>query len=222
MDVLFSLADADHGFSGGIGIGRRFTFGICFIVIAHFLFYALDENSKIEKLDLAKMFVFCLLAVLSKQAYIFLPLLYLMIPRRKFKSAAMYWIIFFALLAACFAGVGAWSYIVKPIYMPYRGDIDINPDEQISFILSNPLNFLKIAVANYIIRAPYYFVTFFGQLTWLDLFVPRWLTVFVFIILAGIALLDKNPAVNVSWRQSKAIFAAIIVSTALIVRAFCG
>lgn len=193
-----------------------FTFGICFLVISHFLFYALNENSKIGTRDVIKIFVFCLLAVLSKQAYVFLPLLFLIIPHRKFKSTAVYLIIFFTLTAICFAAVGAWSYIVKPIFMPYRGDIIINPDEQLSFIINNPFNFLKIVVVSYINFGAYYFVTFFGQLTWLDLFVPKWLTVFLFIIVTGIALLDKNSAVNVS-RFDKTVFAAIIVGTAIII-----
>lgn len=194
-----------------------FTYGICFLTISHFLFYALDEESKVESIDIAKIFFLCLLAVLSKQAYVFLPFLFLIIPRRKFKSATVYWITFLVLTAVCFASVGIWSSLVKQIYMPYRGDIDINPDEQISFIREQPLNFLWLSATNYILRAKYYFVTFFGQLIWLDLFVPRWLIISVFITLVIIALLDKNPEIKISWVRMRSVFIGIILITAFII-----
>jgi uncharacterized membrane protein len=195
-----------------------FTFGICFLVIAHFLFYAFDEESKIGKWEIGQIFLFCFLAALCKQAYVFLPLLFLIIPRRKFKSSAVYFAAFFALVVVCLASVGAWTQLVKPIYMPYRGDIEINPDAQLAFILEHPFYFLKIIVTSYVTFSPYYFLTFFGQLTWLDLFVPRWLTIYLFVILMGIVLLDKNPTVNIS-KLNKAIFSLIVVLTALVIAA---
>lgn len=195
-----------------------FTFGICFVVVAHFLFYAFDGKSEVGKWEIAKIFVFCFLAALCKQAYVFLPLLFLIVPRRKFKSSAVYFATFFALVAVCFVGVGGWSYLVKPIYMPYRGDIEINPDAQMAFVLQHPFYFLKIIVTSYINYSPYYFLTFFGQLTWLDLFVPRWLTIYLFVVLMGIVLLDKNAAVKIS-ALNKTIFSIIIVLTALVVAA---
>lgn len=193
-----------------------FTFGICFVVIAHFLFYAFDEKSEVGKLEIFKIFVFCFLAALCKQAYVFLPLLFLTIPRRKFKSNIVYFAIFFALLAVCLASVGAWAALVKPIFMPYRGDIEINPDAQLKFIFEYPFAFLKIIVTSYINFSPYYFLTFFGQLTWLDLFVPRWLTIYLFTVVMGISLLDKTFGVKVS-KLNKAIFLVIIILTMLVI-----
>jgi uncharacterized membrane protein len=192
------------------------TFGVCFLVIAHFLRYALDEDSKIGKAEIAKLFVMCFVAALCKQAYVFLPLLFLTIPRRKFGSTKIYLLIFFVLAGVCFAGVGAWSAVVKPLFMPYRGDVEINPDAQLNIIFNNPFKFLYVIIASYINYSGYYFVTFFGQLTWLDLFVPRWLTIYLFVIVTVFALLDKKSDVNLS-RLSKLIFTAIIVFTGIVI-----
>lgn len=195
-----------------------FTFGICFVAVAHFLFYAFTENVEIKRAAIVKIFALCFIAALCKQAYVFLPLLFLTIPRRKFKSTTIYLLTFFALIAVCFAAVGVWSYFVKPIFVPYRTDVEISPDAQLNFIFNNPFHFLKIVAASYVNFSPYYFLTFFGQLTWLDLFVPRWLPVFLFAVVIIIALFDKNPGINIS-KFNKTIFALIILCTALIIGA---
>ena len=193
-----------------------FTFGICFLVIATFLHLGLDEESTAGPKQVAALFVLCLLAVLSKQAYILLPFLFLIIPVRKFPSKIAYFAVFLALIAVCVGAVAAWSATVKPIFAQYRGDVVIDPDAQLGFILGNPFEFLAIAVWSYIKMSGYYFVTFFGQLTWLDLFVPRWLTIFLFVNVLAIAVLDKGRIDRISWRD-RLVFAAIVVGTALII-----
>lgn len=193
-----------------------FTFGICFLAIAYFLHYALEENAEIKTLDIAKLFALCLLAVLSKNAYIFLPLIFLAVPPRKFDSIWKYAATVFALLFVCAGSVGLWSALVKPIYLPYRIDIPMNPEEQLRFILSDPFNFVFMAVADYVLNFKYYFITFFGQLTWFDLYVPAWLTVFVFVVVLSVAFFDKTPEKSVS-RLSKSLFFAILVCTAFLI-----
>ncbi|MDQ3800645.1 MAG: DUF2142 domain-containing protein, partial [Acidobacteriota bacterium] len=64
--------------------------GSCFLTIGYFLYLALGKDGKIETLDLVKIFALCFAAALGKQAYILLPFLFLTIPRRKFKSTAVY------------------------------------------------------------------------------------------------------------------------------------
>ena len=194
-----------------------FTFGICFLTIAYFLFYAFDE-SELSKADIAKLFVLSLLAVLSKNAYIFLPFLFLLIPRRKFSSTKTYSIAFAALVFVCIGSVAAWSYLIKPIYLPYRIDIPMNPEEQAQFIISEPFNFIKMVVTDYVLNAQYYFKTFFGQLTWFDLYVPMRLSVFVCVVITAAALLDKDSKIVVP-KRFKVIFAAIIVGTAFLISA---
>jgi uncharacterized membrane protein len=195
-----------------------FTFGICFLTIAVFLSYGLGEKEKLSSVDLLKIFALSLLAVLSKQAYILLPVLFLLIPRRKIGSTAKYLLVFSALLIVCLAAVAAWSAAVKTIYLPYRVDIPINPDEQLAVIFRNPLNFIFIAVKNYIFNFGYYLKTFFGQLTWLDLYVPVYLIAFNCIVIAASAALDKDSKTKIP-KYYEFIFGAVIVGTAFIVSA---
>src|SRR4028118_963467 len=84
-----------------------FTYGICFLTIACFLSYALEEERKLKSVDIVKIFVISLLAVLSKQAYVLLPLLFLMIPGWKFTSIRNRLISFFALMAVCVGRLAA-------------------------------------------------------------------------------------------------------------------
>ncbi|HLM60491.1 MAG TPA: DUF2142 domain-containing protein, partial [Pyrinomonadaceae bacterium] len=195
-----------------------FTYGICFLTIAHFLFYAFDENSKFAKLDVIKIFALSLIAVLCKQAYILLPLLFLLIPRRKVGSTSKYAATFLALLFVCIAAEFAWAYALKPIYLPYRIDMPINPEMQASFIINQPLTFAKMVLYNYFNYRGYYIRTFFGQLTWLDLYVPAYLIVFYCILTIITAALDKNLEISVS-KFNKLIFSVIIIGTAALISA---
>jgi uncharacterized membrane protein len=195
-----------------------FTFGICFLTIAVFLSYALGEKEKLSVGDLLKIFALSLLAVLSKQAYVLLPLLFLLIPRRKIGSTAKYLLVFSALFAVCLAAVALWSAAVKPIYLPYRIDIPINPDEQLALIIKNPLNFIFIAVKNYFFNFGYYLKTFFGQLTWLDLYVPLYLIAFNCFVIAAVAVFDKDSTKTLP-KFYEYLFVTIIAGTALIVSA---
>ena len=193
-----------------------FTYGICFLTIAYFLRYALDEKRELGKIEIVKIFALTLLAVLCKQAYVFLPLLFLLIPRRKFKSTKTYLFTFLALIATSLSSVAAWSAAVKPIYLPYRIDQPMSPEEQARFIIADPLNFAGMVIRDYAVNFWFYFKSFTGQLTWFDLYVPDYLPIFVFAVLIGFALLDKNAnyAILPSW---KGIFLTIIVCTAFLI-----
>lgn len=195
-----------------------FTFGICFLAVAYFLFYAFGENVEVKNTDLAKLFALSLLAVLSKNAYIFLPLLFLLIPYRKKGTVKKYLITFAALLIVCIGSVAAWTRAVKPIFLPYRIDIPINTDEQMRLVLAHPFLFTRLAVMDYINKYDYYFVSFFGQLTWLDLYVPTYLTICVFAVLMIVSLTDANPKISIS-KSNKTLFVLIIAATMLLVSA---
>jgi uncharacterized membrane protein len=193
-----------------------FTFGVCFLAISYFLSYALDEKRKVGSAALAKIFALSLVAVLSKQAYVLLPLLYLMIPRDKFPSRRAQLVGFGALLVVCFGAVAAWSAAVKPIYMPYRSDIPIDPDGQARYVTGQPFTFLWTALRQYWVDLRFYFESFFGQLTWLDLYVPFYFDYAVCAVVVAVALLDKEPHVRVT-KAAKAVCVVILVPTALLV-----
>ncbi|HEX8289051.1 MAG TPA: DUF2142 domain-containing protein [Pyrinomonadaceae bacterium] len=196
-----------------------FTYGICFFTIAYFLRAAMEnENIAVSKKEILKIFIFSLAAVLCKQAYILLPLLFLLIPLKKFGSIRAYFFTFFALMAVCAGAVAAWASIVKPIYLPYRIDIPIDPEQQLKYILTAPFNFIFLALKDYFYQFGYYFITFSGQLTWFDLYVPTWLTIFVFAILMLVAVLDKDTRFDVP-QFGKIIFLFILICTAFIISA---
>ncbi len=193
-----------------------FTYGICFLAIAYFLFYAFGESNMLENGNIVKIFAVSLAAVLCKQAYVFLPLLFLLIPHEKFSSVKTYLFTFLSLLGACFVSVAAWSAAIKPIYLPYRIDQPMSPEEQMQFIIGNPFNFIWMVVKDYYSNFWFYFQSFSGQLTWFDLYVPNYLPVILFFVLTGLALADKDLTINISW-SNKFVFCVILVCTAFLI-----
>lgn len=193
-----------------------FTYAICFLTIAYFLSLALDKERKLKSVDFIKIFVLSLLAVLSKQAYLLIPLLFLIIPGWKFSSIRNRLISFLALMAVCVGSLAAWSAAVKPIFLPYRIDQPISPEEQLRFIMSAPFYYVWMVIREYTVNFWFYFKSFSGQLTWWDLYVPGFLPVVIFAVLIAFALYDKDSKyVLPHW--SKAIFLAIFIGTAFIV-----
>jgi uncharacterized membrane protein len=202
-------------FQGSSASIDAFTFGICFVTVAMFLRFALVEDARLSEGAFALLIALCVICVLSKQAYVMLPLLYLAIPARKMGSTVLYLAGFAALMLVCVGAITWWSSIAKPLFLPYRGDVVINPDEQMSLILQNPLGFIWTLITTYARMWRYYFVTFWGQLIWLDLFVPRVQTVFLFLVTLGAALYEKGDVQIKNFQRL--LFSVIILGTLFLV-----
>ena len=122
-----------------------FTIAISFLVIAIFLNYAFNKNKKeIELKDLGILLILTLLLALSKQTYFFLIFLFFIIPVNKFGNMKKMVIVFSVLFILGLEISIIWNMAVIQYYIPAYPCISIQG--QLSFILSNPLNFIKVLI----------------------------------------------------------------------------
>lgn len=188
------------------------TIGISFLFVAFIFKLAFDDNKKvINKVDIALIFLMMILLVLSKNAYVFLMLLILMIPSYKFggnKKRFLTYIIAFAL----FSTVIAYSFNLGGIV----GSSNSNPDPRLvqgeansmSDIISDPLGFASLCLGTFI-TYHFYINSFVGTLCWTDSFrVFDW-RILYFIFLLMVSLMDKTY-IKIR-KRDKLIMAGIVV-----------
>lgn len=115
-------------------------------------------------------FLFLLLLItiilgLTKHVYILSNLLIFTIPKINFKNskARLFWIISFLVLPITFSII--WATTVKELFLPCYAYI--NPEEQLQYIISNPLSFLK-AILISLTMIPKYITMAIGTFGWND------------------------------------------------------
>ena len=192
-----------------------FTIGICFLTVGYVLSLALDERA-IRGPQIAAIFAVCVLAVLSKQAYVLLPLIALIIPCRKFPGRAACYLIKTGVIVAGFFVAGSWSRLIAHLIAPYRGDVFIDPGQQFAGILNDPLRFVGLALSHYFTHAGGLVVSFFGQLTFNDLPLPLWLPIGLAIVMTALAFADRQAGTNVPF-SAKLLAMAVFGGTAVLV-----
>jgi uncharacterized membrane protein len=125
----------------------------------------------------------------SKQVYLPLVGLVLLIPAGKFNGWRKK--IFFcgSVIGAAVLATGLWSMVVRNLYTPYNG---ADAPEQISFLMSRPWIFPVIVIKSFMVSWKGLFVSFIGVLGFLDVWLPNWVYfTYPFALLAA-ALFDAN------------------------------
>ena len=161
-----------------------------------FLFFSLVASTYVDKENLHRkkiiiIGVVLLLLSLTKQINIIFSLLLLTVPYRKIshdKKKYFYTIlllILFAMIATVAWGmaVGAVNEATSQLQRPGFG---VDSSAQLSFVLKNPITYVKIFFENYVLVNPGYFgdavfVSAIGVFGWLDTNIPLW-TIMLYII----------------------------------------
>ena len=203
-------------FQGASLSADSFTMALSFLVIAIFFKFSFDDIKKeINIIDIGFLFLLMLLLALSKQTYLFLILLFFLIPVNKFGSMKKMFLIFSLLFISSFGLSIIWNMGVNRFYMPGYPGVSILG--QTSFILSNPLNFLGTLLNTFftwdylssIIR------TFVGNFGWDPVILPSWLIVFYLSMLTLTSLLDKTKIV-INFKQRIITFLTLLIIFVLI------
>jgi uncharacterized membrane protein len=191
-----------------------FTIGLSFLAIAMFLKLAF-VSEKIDIKDILLMFIIIFTLSLSKQGYAILILLFFIIPKSKFKDNK-FRITSFALIGTfTLLFTGLWNYLFKESYM---ASASLSASDQISFILSNPLNFPYVLSNTLLIEFKNYMVMFVGDFGWLDTPLPAVVVGAYLLILIIVALMDKTE-VKINLNQ-KSIFLVIFSLISILIFAF--
>lgn len=185
------------------------TNGLAHLLIAVFLKSAVEEDKPVGRWDVALIFSLSLLLALSKQLYLPFVGMFLWVPVKKFGNLKTYLLTFAGLLLICLTAVLSWSYAVRHLYA-------FNPaGSQISFILSQPLNFASILLNTLAVRGYDYLQEFIGKLGWLDTPLPAFLIWSYIAVLGIVALAGSNINVALTGIQKAVAFSIFSLNSLL-------
>jgi uncharacterized membrane protein len=180
-----------------------FNIAISLLLIAIILKLAFDESiCKISKNHLLLIFILGALLALSKEIYILLLLLVLIIPQDKFKSRNFKYTWFFIIFTFSVVTALLWSLLVSGIYVPIS--IEINPQKQFIFIITHILPFVGIIINTISHYLLYYLTTFVGSFGWKDIGLDTplpYALVYVYIIFFFIIALTDKSKVSITLNQ---------------------
>jgi uncharacterized membrane protein len=191
-----------------------FVNGLAFLVIALWLFLALGPVPQVHWRMLAGMAALTAVLAQSKQVYVMLAGLYLLIPGRKFATRWHRWLGALLVAGAGAGSLGLWAWLFRDLHFPARYDRSVvfAPGAQIQFILAEPLRYLEICWVTVQVDWWNWTRSFIGVLGWLDTVLPTWLYASFVPILALVALADTRPPAELSVGQRLLLASLFVLS----------
>lgn len=167
------------------------TNGLSFLVISLALYYSLDvKKQKINRFDIFIILLISNVLSVSKQIYLFIPFLFLIIPSTKFKIKREYFLTMISLFMSIFLINAIWLFSNRHLIIPRLPGISFI--DQFQFILGNNSEYMHILLNSIIIQGSSYIKSFIGILGWIDVVLPEHIYYLYTFILLFIALTDKN------------------------------
>lgn len=188
---------------------------LSFLTISFFLHLAMVKN-KIHTKDILISLLLIFALVFSKQAYAIMALLFLMIPKEKFKNNIKKIALFLIITLPSLISMIIWNLLFKGLYASQRSGL-VSSDYNIHFILSNPLNFPTILTNTLVYTFPGYITTFVGIFRGNIYSLPLHLIYLYCMVLIVVSLLD-NSKYKLSFKQKIIplfIFSVVSVSAFL-------
>jgi uncharacterized membrane protein len=184
------------------------TNAISFLLVAQVLKCAFGDDQFVSRRDLGLLVILGIALGLTKQAYFFLGLSFVLIPVARFPTPARYWGAFAAMVLASLLATAGWALQVRHIYSPaVPGKVD--PRAQWHYIASHPEDFAQAALTNATIELPHTVAEYFGVLGVRDLPLPAWVPVLELLVLAAACLV---PLGKVPITRRQALLAASIAA----------
>jgi uncharacterized membrane protein len=190
------------------------TIGLSLLVIALTLNLALGSARPDRRSLLALGFLLVALS-LSKQAYLGLAVLFLVIPGEKFSSPGRRRLIAGLMIGVPLAIDAAWMYSLRGLYVPILPFVD--PPAQLRWIFANPWSY-----AAAVIKALYHlndYSLMIGVFGWLGPHLPRWIRDTYWVALGLTAVLDGGKPLRLGYTAKIAAFGAY-ACTAVVMATF--
>lgn len=169
-----------------------------FLTISFFLHLTLVKD-KIHSKDILTSLILVFALIFSKQAYAIMALLFLMIPKEKFKNNIKKLASFLIISLPSLISIIIWNSLFKSTYSSFSPDL-ISPDYNIQFIISNSLNFPTILINTLICTFPGYITTFVGIFRENMHYLHLYLIYLYCVVLVIVSLLD-NSKYRLSFKQ---------------------
>jgi uncharacterized membrane protein len=135
---------------------------VCFLFVATILRFAVGDDRPITWRRLAALVLLGALLALAKTAYLPLTLLFLVIPKSKFRNSRQYWMAFGVFVAVALAVSVAWAVSTYQNFLIPGA----SPHEQAIYILHHPLRTLRDYVGQ-LFSIPL-LASVIGKLGWYD------------------------------------------------------
>ena len=154
---------------------------------------------------------------LSVMKLVYAPLaaLVFMIPERSFGSNRKRIAYTVSVIGLSLLAIFLWGLEIRRIYIPLN---ESSMPLQLTGILAAPWRFLGVLVNSVQIQGSGYFYSFIGVLGWLDTWLPQWIYVTFFPVLAAAALFEPSGrSLSLRLRGKAALLAVCLLSFFLIV-----
>jgi uncharacterized membrane protein len=203
-----------------------FTNAISFLGIAIFLQIGLSGHF-IEKKPVFWMLAVLLLIALSKNVYVLIGLLFFIVPLSKFPNRRFYLISIALTALVGLSGFLIGSYYTNWIYnltdpgVPFFFHLSetlhqVDHHKQLGFILENPVDYLSVLAGS--LRNQWQALVYsgIGVLGWLNVILPFWYYVMIFMLLPAIAISENIEKLFLNRRQKLLILVVITLAVVLI------
>jgi len=187
---------------------------VCFVGIAYFFKLAFDAGKKkVEKKDIAILFVLAFLLAMIKQPFFLIVLLFFMIPMRKFSSKKLYFGLFAALFVLALIFTLSWGLIANNAYQaPHR----VDTDKRISNVFSKPGKVAGDMLGSLQDNAYMLPETMVGALGNVGQVVfPKWFVYLYLSVLVVVTLLDKDTAKVLLRQKAVALVTVLLIFVAV-------
>jgi uncharacterized membrane protein len=196
------------------------TISLSFLLISLFIKYSVNDGKILTRLDLIALFGVSILLSLCKPPYYILVFLYFLIPMNKIGSLRKYGLMFLLLLSVCAIANPMW-YLVRSLFAPYRGLLQIpilyDPQGQVAYVTHHILWYARLLVADvFSYNRDYYLSAMFGVLGWLEFHLPDLLRDIYLPLILVAALAFPFPGFRLGTRKRLVIVTVLAAGIALI------
>jgi uncharacterized membrane protein len=176
------------------------TNGIAFLTVSFFLYLALGSSRRVEVKHIALLSGLVFLLAFTKQIYILLSGLYLMIPAKKFKGLRQQIMAGLPIFLMGLIAFMLWQGIYGDLYPPGRADgsVTFAPRQQLAFIFEHPGVYFKIILLTAKKELILWLAMFVGLLGWIDTVLPLAVYYTFYPFLLAVALWDNHPQILLS------------------------
>ncbi|MBY0009526.1 DUF2142 domain-containing protein [Paenibacillus typhae] len=210
MPMNFSLA-ASLSYDGII-------IGTLFLFISFIFKFAYDADIiKLNKSFLYSIIIFSIVIIQLKQIYYPLMFLILLIPLTKYENKKQRNIWFVYTLVAGVLSYAVWGAISKLFIQAGSTSTSSLATEQVKFILGSPIEYLHILLSSINNNLEFYFISFVGNLGWLDTNFPYVFTMLYFAMLIISAIFDKSSNVSTIDYKHKLFILGVCLSVVVLI-----
>ncbi len=185
------------------------TFAVAFLFTTLVARLAFGDQETIRRRDVAWLCLLGAAVCLTKAAYLPLVAAAAIIPLRRLPRRRR-WpaILAYATTIGCAFALATLT--ARAVKTPFRPDVVIETDRQISTSIRQPSRFFRVAINSYLWYGPSYAEGFVGRLGWLNLPLPRLLLVSYLVLFLALLAVDTHRAIAVaSWQRAILAIAAL-------------